>query len=82
MPVVFRVVLSDVPNAMAGVGSGVMITAQQSMLALGAATLGSLFLGLAPGAGMRDALLTALTVQIVMAVGTLFLGLRLPRRLS
>ncbi|MFV2117096.1 MFS transporter [Streptomyces sp. Act-28] len=82
MPVVFRVVLSDVPNAMAGVGSGVMITAQQSMLALGAATLGSLFLGLAPEAGMRDALLTALTVQIVMAVGTLLLGLRLPRRLS
>ncbi|MGW1349769.1 MFS transporter [Streptomyces sp. sk2.1] len=82
MPVVFRVVLSDVPNAMAGVGSGVMITAQQSMLALGAATLGSLFLGLVPGAGMRDALLTALTVQIVMGVGTLLLGLRLPRRLS
>ncbi|MEU6672103.1 MFS transporter [Streptomyces sp. NPDC046727] len=82
MPVVFRVVLSDVPNAMAGVGSGVMITAQQSMLALGAATLGSLFLSLAPGRGMRDALVTTLTVQIVMGVGTLLLGLRLPRRLS
>ncbi|MFF4710742.1 MFS transporter [Streptomyces eurythermus] len=82
MPVVFRVVLSDVPNSMAGVGSGVMITAQQSMLALGAATLGSLFLGLVPGSGMRDALVTTLTVQIAMAVGTLLLGLRLPRRLA
>ncbi|MCZ9345956.1 MFS transporter, partial [Streptomyces sp. TRM76130] len=35
LPVVFRVVLSEVPQARAGVGGGVMVTTQQSALALG-----------------------------------------------
>ena len=41
LPVVFRIVLSEVPPARAGVGSGVMVTTQQSALALGVATLAS-----------------------------------------
>ena len=44
----FRSVLADVPTHLGGVGSGVLITLQQSGLALGVATLGTLFLGLAP----------------------------------
>ncbi|MEU6708001.1 MFS transporter [Streptomyces wuyuanensis] len=79
LPVLFRIILADVPPARAGVGSGVMITTQQSALALGVATLGSLFLGLVPGLGMRDALVTALLAQLALIVLTVLLGLRLPK---
>jgi len=41
----FRSVLADVPTHLGGVGSGVLITLQQSGLALGVATLGTLYLG-------------------------------------
>ncbi|MBP5875572.1 MULTISPECIES: MFS transporter [Streptomyces] len=79
LPIVFRIILSEVPPARAGVGSGVMITTQQSALALGVATLGSLFLGLVPGMGMRDALVTVLLAQLAGVVLTVGLSLRLPR---
>ena len=82
MPVLFRVILSEIPAARAGVGSGVMITTQQSALALGVATLGSLFLALAPGMGMRDALVTTLLVQLALVVLTVALSLRLPREVG
>ncbi|MFG2131928.1 MFS transporter [Streptomyces sp. NPDC048751] len=79
LPVVLRIVLSEVPAARAGVGSGVTITTQQSALALGVATLGTLFLSLIPGLGMRDALVTTLLVQLAGIVVTGLLSLRLPR---
>jgi hypothetical protein len=82
LPVIFRVILSEVPPARGGVGSGVMITAQQSALALGVATLGSLFLALIPGMGMRDALVTTLLVQLAGIALTTLLSLRLPRTIS
>ncbi|GAA4636790.1 MFS transporter [Actinoallomurus vinaceus] len=44
----FRSVLADVPTHLGGIGSGVLITLQQSGLALGVATLGTLYLVLAP----------------------------------
>jgi len=44
----FRSVLADVPTHLAGIGSGVLITLQQSGLALGVATLGTLYLGIEP----------------------------------
>ena len=44
----FRSVLADVPAHLGGVGSGALITLQQSGLALGVATLGSLYLSLTP----------------------------------
>ena len=40
----FRSVLADVPTHLGGVGSGVLITLQQSGLALGVATLGTLYI--------------------------------------
>jgi MFS family permease len=40
----FRSVLADVPTHLGGVGSGVLITLQQSGLALGVATLGTVYL--------------------------------------
>lgn len=82
LPILFRVILSEVPPARAGVGSGVMITVQQSALALGVASLGTLFLGLVPSMGMRDALVTTLLVQLAGIVLTILLSLRLPRKIS
>ncbi|MFF4580223.1 MFS transporter [Streptomyces sp. NPDC001389] len=79
LPVLMRLMLSDVPADRAGVGSGVMVTTQQSSLALGVATVGSLFLALAAGSGMRDALAVTLLVQLGLIVLTVLLSLRLPR---
>ena len=44
----FRSVLADVPAHLGGIGSGALITLQQSGLALGVATLGTLYLALEP----------------------------------
>ncbi|MFJ4834198.1 MFS transporter [Streptomyces sp. NPDC088747] len=82
LPVLFRIILSEVPASRAGVGSGVMITTQQSALALGVATLGSLFLSLVPGHGMQYALVTTLLAQLAVIVLTTALSLRLPRTIS
>ncbi|MFJ9712587.1 MFS transporter [Streptomyces sp. NPDC101234] len=79
LPNVLRLVMSEVPPARAGVGSGVMVTTQQSALALGVATLGTLFLSLIPHQGVRDALVTTLLVQLGLVVLTGLLSLRLPR---
>ncbi|MGK5728465.1 MFS transporter [Streptomyces sp. URMC 124] len=79
LPLTLRTVLSEVPVAQAGVGSGVMVTTQQAFMALGVATLGSLFLSLSDAVGMRDALAVTLGVQLVTVVATVLLTLRLPR---
>ena len=70
MPTLFGLVLAGVPAHRAGVGSGVLVTTQQSALALGVATLGSLFLSLsaAHSLGMRDAFAVVLAAQTVIAV--------------
>ncbi|MFD3838235.1 MFS transporter [Streptomyces sp. NPDC058642] len=44
----FRSVLADVPAHLGGIGSGALVTLQQSGLALGVATLGTLYISLAP----------------------------------
>ncbi len=70
MSPLFGVVLSQVPAAAAGAGSGVLTTTQQTALALGVATLGSLFLALAgDGTGVRAAFVAVLAVQVLVAVG-------------
>ncbi|MEU8433080.1 MFS transporter [Streptomyces sp. NPDC029216] len=79
LPVLMRLMLSDVPADRAGVGSGVMVTTQQSSLALGVATVGSLFLALAAALGMRDALAVTLLVQLGLIALAVLLSLRLPR---
>jgi MFS family permease len=79
-PVLFRVILSGVPTEAAGVGSGVLTTTQQTSLALGVATLGSLFVGLAgPAAlGTRDALVLVILLMTALSVVIGFLVTRLP----
>jgi MFS family permease len=74
----FRVILSQVPIERAGVGSGALATTQQTSLALGVATLGTLFSALSvPSAlGMKDAFLLVLAVQAVISLGV-SLGARL-----
>lgn len=59
-----------------------MVTTQQSALALGVATLGTLFLSLIPGMGMRDALAITLLAQLAGVVLTGLLSLRLPRTIG
>ncbi|MFE6780507.1 MFS transporter [Streptomyces sp. NPDC057702] len=79
LPVLYRIVLADVPSERAGVGSGVMVTTQQAAMTLGVATLGTLFLSRTASVGMREALLTTLLVQLAAIVATTLLSLRLPR---
>jgi MFS family permease len=79
-PVLFRVILSGVPTEAAGAGSGVLTTTQQTSLALGVATLGSLFVALSGPAslGMRDALVLVLLLMTAMSVVIGALITRLP----
>ncbi|MGK5532660.1 MFS transporter [Streptomyces sp. URMC 129] len=79
MPVLMRLVLADVPPERAGVGAGVMATAQQSAMALGVALLGALFLAVEASWGMREALAVTLTAQLAAVALTAALSLRLPR---
>ena len=69
MSPLFGIVLSEVPPAVAGAGSGVLTTTQQTALALGIATLGSLFLALAgDSTGISTAFIVVLAIQVVVAV--------------
>ena len=79
MSPLFGIVLADVPPAVAGAGAGVLTTTQQTALALGVATLGSLFLALAAdGTGVRTAFIVVLVVQVVVAIGVSAGARRLP----
>ncbi|MER7755735.1 MFS transporter [Kitasatospora sp. NPDC097643] len=78
----FRIVLSKVPAARAGVGSGVLATSQQSSLALGVATLGTLYLSLAPTLGTADALALCLGLQFLGSLTVLYLTTHLPRSIG
>jgi EmrB/QacA subfamily drug resistance transporter len=79
MSPLFGIVLADVPPAVAGAGAGVLTTTQQTALALGVATLGSLFLALAgDGTGVRTAFLVVLAVQVIVAIGVSAGARRLP----
>ena len=77
----FGFVLAGVPAERAGVGSGVVSTTMQASLALGVASLGSLFLSLsATGSlGYRDAFVTVLLVQTVVAAVVAVAGWTLTR---
>jgi MFS family permease len=70
LPPLFGFVLAGVPAARAGVGAGILTTTMQSALALGVATLGSVFLSYdaAGSLGMRDAFVLVLAVQTVGAL--------------
>jgi MFS family permease len=67
----FRLVLADVPPHLAGIGGGVLVTLQQSGLALGVATLGTLYLGIGDGgSGFATVLAIQCALALVTAVGS------------
>lgn len=74
----FRAVLADVPAHLAGVGSGVLITLQQSGLALGVATLGTLYLALEP-TSIAQAFGTVIAIQLAIILVLVLLTGLLPR---
>jgi hypothetical protein len=78
MTTLFRIVLSHVPTDLAGVGSGVMTTNQQTSLALGVATLGSLYAALSGSLGGRDAFALVIGLVAVLAAIVAVTGRRLP----
>lgn len=80
MSPLFGTVLSEVPPHKAGVGSGVLATTQQSALALGVATLGSLYLTIAvPGAaGPDSAARVILGILVLNALGVGVMSRSLP----
>jgi MFS family permease len=80
MSPIFGVVLSDVPAHLAGAGSGVTATMQQGSLALGVATVGRVYLTLAPKIGALHASLIVLAALFVIALVVAALSLRLVRR--
>src|SRR6476646_3715143 len=79
MSPIFGLVLSQVPLELAGIGSGVMSTAQQVALAVGATAIGSLFVSLA--AGSTDAGRTAFLVVLAIQGGVGLTGSVLSRYL-
>jgi MFS family permease len=78
MSPIFGLVLSQVPVDLAGVGSGVMSTAQQIALATGATAIGTLFLSLR---SVADQGRTALMVVLLIQAGVATLGIGLSRLL-
>jgi MFS family permease len=73
----FRLVLSDVPHHHAGVGGGVLVTIQQSGLALGVATIGTLYLGLEHH-GISQAFAAAGAAEIGIMVVLVLAGRAMP----
>ncbi|MEV7093062.1 MFS transporter [Amycolatopsis sp. NPDC051045] len=78
MTTLFRIVLSHVPTDLAGAGSGVLTTTQQTSLALGVATLGSLYAALSGSLGSRDAFALVIGLVAVLATIVAITGRRLP----
>jgi len=74
----FRLILLDVPEHLVGVGGGVVTTVQQSGLALGVATLGTLFVGLET-TGVGTAFVVLLAVQAAIMLGIAAGSFTLPR---
>jgi MFS family permease len=73
MSPLFGAVLSEVPPRKAGVGSGVLATTQQGALALGVATLGSLYLTIAgPGSVGPD--VAARVILVILVLNALAVG--------
>ncbi|HSS68696.1 MAG TPA: MFS transporter [Nocardioidaceae bacterium] len=76
----FGVVLSQVPPQQAGLGSGILITMQQTCLALGAATIGTLFLTWSSRAGSQgDGLAGVCGLIVAVALVSIPISLQLTR---
>jgi hypothetical protein len=74
----FRIVLTDVPGHLAGIGGGALITLQQTGLALGVATLGTLYLALRPHS-IPHAFAAAVGIQLAIILALVLATRLLPR---
>lgn len=74
----FRTVLSEVPGHLAGAGTGVLTTTQQSALALGVALLGALYAALVPSLGFAGAASVILALQAGVAASIVVAARGLP----
>ena len=77
---IFRLVLSNVPPTLAGVGSGVLVTVQQGSLAIGVASLGTLFAAVSgsDNHNIAGAFELVVGIQTVAAVAIAFASRLLP----
>ena len=76
MVTLLRTVLADVPSRLAGIGSGILVTVQQAALALGVASLGSVYLsvaGISPARGFALILVAMAVLFGAVAVGSWWL---------
>jgi MFS family permease len=81
MPPLFGIILSQVPTAQGGLGSGMLITTQQMWLGLGAALVGSLYLSLSDGSvGSRAFSVTIAIVAAALVVIAFLSRFLVPRR--
>jgi Major Facilitator Superfamily len=81
MPSLIRVVLSEVPIQSAGAGGGVFTTMQQLSLAIGVASLGTLYITLSAAShlGPLHATVLLVAIQAVIAAGVVAGSRFLPR---
>lgn len=77
-PTLFRMILSDVPADLAGLGSGVIVTSQQAATALGAAIGGSLVTSLAGVAGEQSSATATAAILVAFSAVVLGISTRLP----
>ncbi|HET7017408.1 MAG TPA: MFS transporter [Streptosporangiaceae bacterium] len=76
MVTLLRTVLADVPQRLSGIGSGILVTVQNASLALGVASLGSVYLSVAdlsPAGGFGLVLVAMAVLFGAVAVGSLWL---------
>ncbi|HEY1777732.1 MAG TPA: MFS transporter [Solirubrobacteraceae bacterium] len=73
----FRLLLSEVPGHLAGAGTGMLTTLQQSSLAIGVAVLGTLDLELVPKLGIAGGTAVVLGVQSLVAFSVALGAVRL-----
>ena len=81
LPVLFRIILSEIRAGPGGRRQRGHDHHAAVRAGAGRATLGTLFLSLAPGMGMRDALVTTLVVQ-VGGIAVTTLRSRPPRKIG
>jgi MFS family permease len=77
----FRLILAEVPEHHAGTGSGVLVTVQQAGLALGVATLGTLYTAL-NSHGTAGAFAITTGIQVLIAATIAIGARRMPSPLS
>lgn len=77
-PTLFRMILADVPVAKAGMGSGVLVTSQQTATALGATLGGTLYLSLVGSLSQATAVVLVLAVLACCSAVIFVISLKLP----